>query len=124
MKKAPSDRRKPSSMDLQVGATVRLLRLDQGMTLSEAAEGLHLSHQQLQKYETGANRISAGMLFEIARHFKVRVESLFEGPDDDLAEADAAVARARRQCHVIIDRTESLSTLNSMASVLRVLPTE
>lgn len=51
--------------DLVIGAHVRRLRADAGLKLLEL-EALGISHQQLQKYETGANRISAGMLHGLA----------------------------------------------------------
>ncbi len=54
--------RAPNEIDLQVGENIRLFRADRNMTLAELGDALGISHQQLQKYETGANRISAGML--------------------------------------------------------------
>lgn len=47
--------RKAIAADLVVGANVRQLRVDAGLTLLELAEALGISHQQLQKYETGAS---------------------------------------------------------------------
>jgi transcriptional regulator with XRE-family HTH domain len=113
--------RKASAADLVVGANVRQLRADAGLTLSELAEALGISHQQLQKYETGANRISARMLYELARFFVIPVGQLFEGSDADVSE-DAELIRTRRKCHAIIDRTESKSKLEAMAKVLRAMP--
>jgi transcriptional regulator with XRE-family HTH domain len=106
--------------DLVVGANVRRLRADAGLTLSELAEALRISHQQLQKYETGANRISAGMLYELARFFVIPVDQMFEGGDGEIS-ADAELIRARRKCHAAIDRTVSKSQLDAMAKVLRAM---
>ena len=106
--------------DLVVGANVRQLRADAVLTLSELAEALGISHQQLQKYETGANRISAGMLYELARFFVIPVDQLFEGSDAEVSE-DAELIRARRKCHAVIDRTGSKSKLEAMAKVLRAM---
>jgi transcriptional regulator with XRE-family HTH domain len=122
MKKAAKKRadRKALPADLVVGANVRQLRADAGLTLSELAEALGISHQQLQKYEIGANRISAGMLYELARFFVISVDQLFEGSDAEVSE-DAELIRARRKWHAVIDRTDSKSKLEAMAKVLRAI---
>jgi transcriptional regulator with XRE-family HTH domain len=43
------------------------------------ATALAISYQQIQKYETGANRVSAGRLFEIAQRLEVDVNFFFDG---------------------------------------------
>lgn len=112
--------RKASAADLVVGANVRRLRVESGITLAEMAEALGISHQQLQKYETGANRVSAGMLYELARYFVMPIDALFVGTDES-GDEDAALAAARRRCHSVIDRTSSLAALETMAKVLRAM---
>ena len=54
-------------MDANVGIRIRKRRLELGLTQQELAAKLGLSYQQVQKYETGANRISAGRLWAIAK---------------------------------------------------------
>lgn len=112
--------RKAVAADLVVGANLRRLRADAGVTLSELAEALSISHQQVQKYETGANRISAGTLYELARFFAVPYDQLFEGADAAQDEG-ADLIRARRKCHIIVDRAESSTSLEAMAKVLRAM---
>ena len=68
-------------IDIQLGRLVRARRLAIGMPQTELAEALGLTFQQIQKYERGANRISAANLFEIARKLDVPMASLFEGLD-------------------------------------------
>lgn len=115
--------RKPIEADLVVGANVRKLRGERGLTLQEFASQLGMSHQQLQKYETGSNRVSAGVLYMMARAFSVPIDALFEGVDDTtgLDEASKALQVARGKCHTVVDRTSSLAVLNSMAKVLRAM---
>ncbi len=72
---------KSKHIDIQVGRLVRARRLAIGMPQTELAEALGLTFQQIQKYERGANRISAANLFEIARKLDVPLASLFEGLD-------------------------------------------
>jgi transcriptional regulator with XRE-family HTH domain len=72
--------RKTDSYDHVVGARVRWLRVARGMTQSELGGRLGVSFQQVQKYENGANRISAGRLRRIAEIFDVPLVALFGTP--------------------------------------------
>ena len=49
-----------------------------GLTQEHLAKALDISYQQVQKYETGANRVSAGRLYEIAKRLEVDVAYFFE----------------------------------------------
>jgi transcriptional regulator with XRE-family HTH domain len=66
-------------IDQHVGERIRARRAELGLTQEQLAEALHVSYQQVQKYETGANRISAGRIFEIARKLSVEVSYFFDG---------------------------------------------
>ena len=70
-------------IDQHIGERIRLRRTERGLTQEQLAAALEVSYQQIQKYETGANRISAGRIFEIARHLDVPVDYFFEGLDAD-----------------------------------------
>ena len=71
---------------------MRLIRIGLGMSQTALAERLDLTFQQVQKYEKGANRISASKLFEIADVLKVDLVSLFQ----DTASGDEAVVGTHR----------------------------
>jgi transcriptional regulator with XRE-family HTH domain len=66
-------------VDRQVGHNVRRLRRQAGVSQADLAQALGVSFQQVQKYETGANRIGASKLLAIARRLAVPVAVLFEG---------------------------------------------
>ncbi len=66
-------------IDQHVGERIRLRRTERGLTQEQLADALDVSYQQVQKYETGANRISAGRIYEIARKLEVEVGYFFEG---------------------------------------------
>jgi transcriptional regulator with XRE-family HTH domain len=74
-------------IDQHVGERIRLRRTELGLTQEQLADTLDVSYQQIQKYETGANRISAGRIYEIARKLRVEIGYFFEGlePDDGVA---------------------------------------
>lgn len=95
--------RAPTDIDRFVGERVRQLRTDQRMTLQELGADLGISHQQLQKYETGTNRFSAGMLFQTARALGVSVADLFPGGDDNSLAAARAI-RTVQQIRRVLER--------------------
>jgi transcriptional regulator with XRE-family HTH domain len=69
----------PDPVDKHVGMKLRARRTKFGMSQSTLAEALGLTFQQVQKYEKGANRISASRLQQIAQILQMRVENFFEG---------------------------------------------
>lgn len=73
-------------VDVHVGKRVRHRRWMVGMTQQQLAEKVGIKFQQIQKYETGMNRVSASRLFDIAQSLAVPVAYFFEGVDG----ADAA----------------------------------
>ena len=70
--------RVPNPVDLHVGARIRLRRRMQGVSQEKLAEALGLTFQQVQKYERGANRVSASKLYEIAAALRAPVDAFFE----------------------------------------------
>lgn len=76
-------KKSPHPVDVHVGQGVRSRRVLRGMTQSVLAEQIGLTFQQLQKYESGANRISASRLWEISQILDVPVASFFDGLETD-----------------------------------------
>src|SRR5262249_31287753 len=70
-------KRGPDANDIAVGRRVRAQRLARNMTQTALGDALGITFQQVQKYEKGTNRISAGRLLRIAEVFGVPVEGLF-----------------------------------------------
>lgn len=66
-------------IDDYVGERIRERRTELGRTQEELGQALKISYQQVQKYETAANRVSAGRLYELARELEVDVAYFFEG---------------------------------------------
>ncbi|HBS49764.1 MAG TPA: transcriptional regulator [Rhodobacteraceae bacterium] len=72
----------PHPVDVHVGKRVRHRRWLIGMTQQQLAEQVGIKFQQIQKYETGANRVSASRLWDIAEALDVPVSFFFEGLED------------------------------------------
>ena len=75
----------PNPVDVHVGRRVRLRRKELGVSQAWLADRLGLTFQQVQKYERGANRISASKLYQIASVLEVPITYFFEGLDDPAA---------------------------------------
>jgi transcriptional regulator with XRE-family HTH domain len=71
--------RGPLAVDMHVGARVRMRRRFMGVSQQSLAAKLGITFQQVQKYERGANRISASKLYEIGRVLEAPVSFFFEG---------------------------------------------
>jgi transcriptional regulator with XRE-family HTH domain len=69
----------PNPTDKHVGSRVRMRRKMVGMSQELLAEALGLTYQQVQKYETGANRMGASRLQQMSHVLQVPVEFFFEG---------------------------------------------
>lgn len=78
------DERSANAIDKRLGRRVRELRVKLGISQAELAAALGVSCQQVQKYETGANRIAAGRLLMLAGALDLRVADFFEGLEDGL----------------------------------------
>jgi len=70
-------------VDVHVGKRIRHRRWLTGMTQQQLAEQVGIKFQQIQKYETGANRVSASRLWDISDSLTVPVSFFFEGLDGE-----------------------------------------
>ncbi len=77
-------------VDVHVGQRVRQRRWMIGMTQQQLAERVGIKFQQIQKYETGANRISASRLWDVAATLEVPVAFFFEGLDGQVPDTGEA----------------------------------
>jgi transcriptional regulator with XRE-family HTH domain len=84
-------------IDQHVGERIRLRRAELGLTQEQLAEALDVSYQQIQKYETGANRISASRIFEMARRLVVELTYIFDGWQRDDPGAPPPIQHGGRQ---------------------------
>ena len=66
-------------VDEHVGKRLRQRRWLVGMTQQQLAEHVGIKFQQIQKYETGANRVSASRLWDIASTLDVSINFFFDG---------------------------------------------
>lgn len=87
----------PDPIDIIVGKQLRRIRRLNDMSLNEVGGAVGLSYQQVQKYERGANRISASKLVQFARLFNVSIELFFEHvdkPEEGITALDDSAIKA------------------------------
>lgn len=89
-----------NAIDHHVGQRIRRRRRLLGQTQQVLAQAVGIRFQQVQKYESGANRVSASRLYEIAEALDVPVQYFYEGltspehdPDPSPAIADDVLSR-------------------------------
>jgi DNA-binding XRE family transcriptional regulator len=70
--------RSPNWIDKHLAGQIRGRRLAIAMSQDRLAQQLGITFQQIQKYESGKNRLSAARLYEICQIFDVPIASMFE----------------------------------------------
>ncbi len=76
-------------VDIHVGKRIRHRRWMIGMTQQQLADKVGIKFQQIQKYETGMNRVSASRLWDIAETLGVEISFFFEGLSEGSAPTPA-----------------------------------
>lgn len=111
--------RAPTEIDKIVGERIRAERIRQDVTMQELGEQLGISHQQLQKYETGTNRLSAGMLWKVAAAQGCTMESYF--PFELIGQPrQDGLADLREAANALVDEVgKRVKALNSAARNVR-----
>ena len=83
--KKPGRRRGPvayNPVDVYVGTRLRAQRVQEGLSQEELADAIGITFQQLQKYESGQNRISASRLYDLSQVLGVDLNYFVDGMDE------------------------------------------
>lgn len=103
-------------VDVHVGQKIRQVRWQKGMTQTQLAEQVGVKFQQLQKYETAANRVSASRLFDIANVLEVSTSIFFPSENES---ADT-VSFSKEEVHLLQTyRTASKEMQRTFLSLLQ-----
>ena len=92
---------KPNPIDIRVGARLRLRRNMRGLSQQKLGQALGLTFQQVQKYERGANKITASRLHELSQLLDVPISFFFD--DTDPVRAPAMGSFAEPPAKVVSD---------------------
>ncbi|MEK6734470.1 MAG: helix-turn-helix transcriptional regulator [Pseudomonadota bacterium] len=113
-------------IDRFIGAKIQELRLAHGMSRQDLGDKIEVTHQQLQKYEMGINRVSAGRLALIAKFLGTSVSTFYEGLDNQLnfEPNDINFNQSQRMCIEVsrnfmrIKNQEHKDAINSLIRIL------
>jgi len=105
-------------VDVHVGKRVRHRRWMVGMTQQQLGDIVGIKFQQIQKYETGMNRISASRLWDIAQALDVSISFFFEGFEEgaDARPAPAAAPAEAQRGDLLADK-EALELVRSYYAI-------
>jgi transcriptional regulator with XRE-family HTH domain len=110
----------PDPIDVEIGRRICSRRLFQDRTQSDLAKACGITFQQIQKYETGANRVSGSRLHQIAIFLGCQVADFFPPlPPEEAALDPATVLGATRNGHELARLYVAMSE-PCRASVLNV----
>lgn len=77
--KKPANDEGPDPIDRHVGSRIRGRRVGLRISQTKLGAAIGVTFQQIQKYESGTNRVGASNLFKIAKALNVDVSFFFEG---------------------------------------------
>lgn len=109
-------------VDKFIGGKIYSLRLAKGLSRQQLAEVIGVTHQQLQKYEKGSNRLSVGRLSLIAKALGRTISYFYEGIENEGAEE--MVTQHQRMCIEVsrnfmkIENTEHQNAVNALIKSL------
>ena len=109
--------RSPNHVDVHVGRRIRDRRKEVHVTQEKLAEHLGLTFQQVQKYEKGANRVSASKLYEIARALNASIEYFFRGFDERSVAMPGVAEASDPFIHDFITTTEGQTLTNAFPKI-------
>jgi transcriptional regulator with XRE-family HTH domain len=104
-------------VDVHVGKRVRHRRWMVGMTQQQLGDIVGIKFQQIQKYETGMNRISASRLWDIAQALDVSISFFFEGFDGEESAAETPAAMGDIQRGDLLADKEALELVRSYYAI-------
>lgn len=100
-------------VDVTVGKRIRAARIMAGVTQEELASKLGITFQQIQKYESAHNRISASRLFDLAYALNLRPEHFFEhdSPTNPLSLDKATLKLVAKFSQLPVDKQKLVTKL-------------
>ncbi len=112
-----SENKLPSGIDRLVGQRLRWRRRELHLTQEKLGELLNLTFQQVQKYEKGVNRVSAGRLYEMAAVLGVPIGYFYDGASQFLSDRAQGVADAEGSTHVPTLSADALELVSAYQSI-------
>ena len=114
-----------ADVDAIVGERIRRRRILTGLTQDQLGDALGVSYQQIQKYETGANRVSAGRLYLLSQKLDVSPSWFFDGLDTapETADDDEMLSSSRLaiECVRNLSRIKDEKVRSAILTMIRTM---
>jgi transcriptional regulator with XRE-family HTH domain len=104
-------------IDVHVGSRVRQRRVLTGLSQSRLGEQIGVTFQQMQKYESGANRISASRLYRLSQVLGIQVQYFFDDVPDKAVPLGSTATAPNSDEDVPTTARESLELLRSYYAI-------
>jgi transcriptional regulator with XRE-family HTH domain len=102
-----------NDIDLHLGKRLRRRRRLLGLTQQQLATAVGIRFQQIQKYECGANRISAARLWQLSEALEVAVAYFYDGLSDAQSRNESAAANEVRTGDGMLARKETMDLIKA-----------
>jgi len=112
-----SENKIPSGIDRVVGQRLRWRRRELKLTQEQLGEKIGLTFQQVQKYEKGVNRISAGRLFEVSGVLSVPITYFYDGIEEMISAIPASAREGEIPASLPTIDTEALELVTAFQKI-------
>ena len=102
-----------NDIDLHLGRRLRRRRRLLGFTQQQLALAVGIRFQQIQKYECGANRISAARLWQLAEALEIPVGYFYDGLAEGAARKEREPAATEQRTGEVMARKETLDLIRA-----------
>lgn len=106
-----------NDIDLLIGTVLRQIRLSHGDTLQSLAERSGVTYQQIQKYETGANRLSVSRLFLLTNSLGVTAADFLQRVQDQMEQEKRSSLEPSQGQRSFVRSDTGRKVVNSLAAI-------
>ena len=114
----------PDAVDVHVGKRLRIRRSLLGLSQEKLSSAIGLTFQQIQKYECGTNRISAGRLYQFSKILAVPVSYFFENVGEQNYHASFGFADQEQENFLHQDITKDKETIELIRTYYAIKNTD
>lgn len=120
-KEKPRVKSKPNEIDKMVSKRLKSRRILLGLTQNDISKEVKVTIQQVQKYESGVNRIAAGTLFVIAKFLKVPISYFFNKGDKNETIENEDTNTNHRQTILLIQEFTKIENPRDKRKVIEMI---
>lgn len=113
----------PDKVDVHVGSRLRVRRTLLGISQEKLAHAIGLTFQQIQKYERGLNRISAGRLYQFSRILDIPISYFYDNMATETSGSGPGMSDTKQDGFQVddtkdfMDKKETINLLRAYYSI-------